>query len=424
MKLHIMGGHMIDPANGIDEVSDLFIAAGRIVGIGQAPAGFAPNRVMNARDLIVCPGLIDLSVRLREPGWEHRSTLESELKAAASAGVTRVVCPPDTDPVLDEPGLVEMLKHRALQGHHVHVHPLGALTAGLAGVNIAEMAALHDAGCVGFSNADVPISDTKVLLCALQYAHTLGYTVWLRPADAALSAGGVAASGAVASRLGLAGVPEASETIALQTIFELLRSVPCRVHLTRLSSARGIELVRQAKRDGLPISCDVSIHHLHLTDVDIGHFDPLYRLDPPLRGQRDRAAIAAGLADGTIDALASDHTPVSDDDKLLPFADATPGASGVELLLPLALKWAAADGIPMSSVVRLLTQAPARIAALPAGHLGLGSPADICVFDPAAMRKIERGSLLSQSQNTPWLGYEVPGHVRLTLVSGLVVHEA
>jgi dihydroorotase len=424
MKLHIKGGHLIDPANDVDALQDLFIAAGHVVGVGTAPQGFAANRIIDAQGLTVCPGLIDLSVRLREPGWEYRSTLDSELRAAAAGGVTRVVCPPDTDPVLDEPGLVEMLKHRARQAHSVHVHPLGALTVGLRGDTITEMAQLTEAGCVGFYNADVPLQDTQVLLRALQYAHTFGYTVWFRPADAALSKGGVAASGALASRMGLAGVPVAAESVALLTLFELLRSVPCRVHITRISTARGVELVRDAKAQGLPISCDVSVHHLHLSDIDVGYFDSAYRFDPPLRNPRDRQALRDGVADGTIDAICSDHTPVDDDAKLLPFAEAEAGASGVETLLSLALKWCSEDKRPVADAIMRLCVQPARIAAVPGGSLRFGQAADVCIFDPLAVRHIKRGSLLSQSQNTPWLGHELPGQVRVCIAAGQLVFEA
>jgi dihydroorotase len=424
MKLHIKGGHLIDPANGVDAPQDVFVAAGHIVGIGTAPQGFTANRIIDAQGLTVCPGLIDLSVRLREPGWEYRSTLDSELRAAAAGGVTRVVCPPDTDPVLDEPGLVEMLKHRARQAHSVHVHPLGALTVGLRGDTITEMAQLTEAGCVGFYNADVPLQDTQVLLRALQYAHTFGYTVWFRPADAALSKGGVAASGALASRMGLAGVPEAAESVALLTLFELLRSVPCRVHITRVSTARGVELIRAAKGQGLPITCDVSVHHLHLSDMDIGYFDSAYRFDPPLRSPRDRQALRSGVADGTIDAICSDHTPVDDDAKLLPFAEAEAGASGVETLLSLALKWCVEDKRPVSDAIKRLCVQPARIAAVSGGSLSAGQAADLCIFDPHAVRHIKRGSLFSQSQNTPWLGHELPGQVRICIAAGQIVFEA
>jgi dihydroorotase len=425
MKLHIKNGHLIDPANKIDAPRDLYIAAGKVVGAGDAPAGFIANRTIDAQGLIVAPGLVDLSARLREPGFEYKATLESEMLAAMAGGVTSLVCPPDTDPPLDEPGLVEMLKHRARTLNQAHVYPLGALTVGLKGETLTEMAELTEAGCVGFSQAEEPILDTQVLLRAMQYAQTFGYTVWLRPQDAHLGRGGVAHSGAVAARLGLSGVSIISETVALHTIFELVRSSGARVHLCRISSAAGIELIRAAKKEGLPISCDVSAHHIHLTEVDIGFFDSNCRVNPPFRAQRDRDAIRAALADGTIDAICSDHTPVDDDGKLLPFGEAEPGATGLELLLPLALKWATETGRTLNEAIARITSEPARLLPLHGcGQLGVGAAADVCIFNPETRWKIEARALKSQGKNTPFTGYELAGKVMMTLVAGHVGYEA
>ncbi|GAA4342195.1 dihydroorotase [Pigmentiphaga soli] len=428
MKIHIQGGRLIDPANGVDAAADVFVAAGRIVGVGAAPAGFVANRTIDARGLAVLPGLVDLSARLREPGFEHRATLESELQAALAGGVTSLVLPPDTDPVLDEPGLVEMLKHRARQLNQSHVYPLGAMTVGLKGEIITEMAELAEAGCVAFSQADTHITDTNVLLRAMQYARTFGYALWLRPEDPWLAREGVAASGAMASRLGLAGIPEQAETIALHTLFELQRASRARVHVCRISSAAGIELVRRARAEGLPVTCDVAAHHVHLTDADIGYFDAHYRLAPPLRSQRDRDAIRAGLADGTIDAICSDHTPVDEDDKLLPFGEAAPGATGLELLLSLAVKWARDAGQPIATAVARVTADPARVlgdrALATTGRLGVGALADLCLADLDAHWTVTEQTLLSQGKHTPFLGMELPARVVATLVGGHMAYEA
>jgi dihydroorotase len=398
-----------------------------VAAVGAAPAGFTADQVIDAVGLVVAPGLVDLSARLREPGYEYKATLESEMQAAVQGGVTSLVCPPDTDPVLDEPGLVEMLKYRARNLNQAHVHPLGALTIGLKGQALTEMAELTEAGCIGFAQAEEPILDTNVLLRALQYAKTFGYTVWLRPQDAHIGRGGIAHSGPLASRLGLSGVPVMSETIALHTIFELVRSTGARVHLCRLSSAAGLELVRSARKEGLPITCDVGVHHIHMTDADIGFFDSNARVTPPFRSQRDRDAIRAGLYDGTIDAVCSDHTPVDDDEKLLPFGEASPGATGLELLLSLVLKWAddyavAAHGEAgaLSRALAKVTSEAARVAGLPAGQLGVGAVADVVVFDPAARWKVEGAALASQGKHTPFLGYELAGQVRATIVAGHV----
>ncbi|MFP3644438.1 dihydroorotase [Paraburkholderia sp. SIMBA_054] len=423
MKIHIQGGTLIDPAAGTERQQDVFIAAGKIAAVGSAPADFNAARTIDAKGLYVAPGFVDLSARLREPGFEHKATLESETAAALAGGVTSLVCPPDTDPVLDEPGLVEMLKFRARNLNRAHVYPLGALTVGLKGQVITEMVALTESGCIGFSQADTPIVDTQVLLRALQYANTYGYTVWLRPQDAYLAKGGVAASGPLASRLGLSGVPVSAETIALHTIFELVRVTGARVHLSHVSSAAGVELMRAAKAEGLPVTCDVTINHVHLIDIDIGYFDAQFRLDPPLRSQRDREAIRAGLVDGSIDAICSDHTPVDDDEKLLPFAEATPGATGLELLLSLTLKWADEAGVSLAKALNRITAAPAGVLKLPAGCIEAGGTADLCVFDRDAHWRVEPRALKSQGHNTPFLGYELPARVRATVVSGQVAFE-
>ena len=427
MKIHIKNGRLIDPANGIDAQQDLFIAAGKIASIGKAPEGFVASRTIDAAGMIVAPGLVDLSVRLREPGYEYKATLESEMQAAMQGGVTSLVCPPDTDPVLDEPGLVEMLKYRAKNLNQAHVYPLGALTVGLKGEALTEMAELTEAGCIAFSQAEKPILDTTVLLRAMQYAQTFGYTVWLRPQDPHLGIGGTAHSGPMASRLGLPGVPVMAETIALHTIFELMRVTGARVHLCRMSSAAGLELVRAAKKEGLPVTCDVGAHHVHLTDVDIGFFDPNARVTPPFRAQRDRDAIRLALFDGTIDAICSDHTPVDDDEKLLPFGEASPGATGLELLLPLALRWSEEcldkSQQPLTRAIAKITSDAARVAGLKAGQLAIGSTADICVFDPAKRWKVDAKALASQGKHTPFLGYELTGQVKVTVVAGHIAFE-
>ena len=434
MNLAIVNGRVIDPASGRDEPADIAIAAGRIVSIGSLGPDFVAERRIDAGGCIIAPGLVDLAARLREPGHEHEGLLESELAAAAAGGVTSLVCPPDTDPPLDEPGLVEMLKFRARKLSRCRLFPLGALTRGLAGQALTEMAELTEAGCIGFSQAEVAMADTQVLLRALQYASTFGYTVWLRPQDHWLGQG-VAASGPIATRLGLSGVPVAAETVALATIFELVRATGARVHLCRLSSAAGVALLRAAKAEGLPVTADVSINSLHLTDMDIGYFNPAMRLVPPLRGQRDRDALSAALADGTLDALVSDHMPVSRDEKTLPFAEATPGATGLELLLGLALHWGELSGAGLVRALEVVTAAPVGVLgsalgslSASAGRLVEGGVADLCVFDPAVRWPVQPQALRSQGTHTPFAfehsGMELPGRVRATLVAGTVAYHA
>ena len=430
MKILIQNGRVIDPANGVDQTADVAIAAGRIVAVGQVPADFTPNRTIDATGAIVAPGLVDLAARLREPGQEHAGMLESEMAAAVAGGVTSLVCSPDTEPVLDEPGLVEMLRHRAEKLHLARVLPLGALTLGLRGEVLTEMGQLTAAGCVGFSQAEVPVPSTQVLQRALQYASTFGYTVWLRPQELHLGKG-VAASGPLATRMGLSSVSVAAETIALHTIFELVRGTRARVHLCRISSAQGVELVRQAKAEDLPVTADVSINSLHLTDADMGYFDSRARLLPVLRQQRDRDALRAGLADGTLDALVSDHTPVDADAKAVPFAEAEPGATGMELLWSLALKWGQDAGLPLAQVISRITADPARVLGTAlgslqgsAGQLAVGGLADVCVLSDQGHWLVTDASLRSQGKSTPFSGYELPGRVLATVVGGNVAFEA
>ena len=437
MNILIQNGRVIDPASGFDHTADVVVADGHIVAIVQAseklPANFKAEQTIDAKGCIVAPGLVDLQARLREPGYEHEGMLDSELTAAVAGGVTSLVCPPDTDPVLDEPGLIEMLKFRAEKLHRARVFPLGALTRGLKGVVLTEMSDLTDAGCVGFSQAEVPLENTQVLQRALQYAATFGYTVWLRPQEMHLGKG-VAASGPLATRLGLSGVPVAAETIALHTIFALMRSTKARVHLCRISSAEGVELVRAAKQEGLAVTADVSINSLHLSDHDIGYFDSRARVTPVLRQQRDRDALRAALADGTIDVLVSDHMPVDNDGKALPFAEAESGATGLELLLSLSLKWANDSQVSLQRALDVLTAQPAKVLGkVPGqsesiGQLHVGGVADLVVFDPAAEWHVTPNALHSQGKHTPFAfdmtGMSLPARVKATLVAGRVAYQA
>ena len=422
MNIHIKNGRLVDPLNKIDAQQDLYIGNKRIAAIGRVPQGFVAERVIDASGLIVMPGLVDVAARLREPGYEYRATLESEMEAAVAGGVTSLSCPPDTDPPLDEPGLVEMLKHRARSLNQARVFPVGALTYGLKGAELTEMIELSEAGCKAFGHADVPLTDTRVLLRAMQYAATFGYRVWLRPQDSFLASDGVAHDGEVATRLGLPGIPAVAETIALSTMLQLAQQTGVQLHICRISSAAAVDMVRAAKHQGLPVSCDVSMNHVHLTENDIGYFDSNCHLMPPLRSLRDRDALRAGLRDGTIDAVCSDHSPVDEDAKQLPFAEAEAGATGVELLLPLVLKWADQDKVPLLDALARVTSKPAQLLGLKMGHLSVGAHADVCMFDPAAAWKVEPAALKSQGKNTPFNGYTMQGRVRHTVVEGNVAY--
>ena len=424
MNIHIQNGRLIDTAQNVDVVQSLFIADGKIAAVDVAPNGFKADKIIDAAGKIVCPGLVDLSARLREPGFEHKATLESEMLAAVTGGVTSLVCPPDTDPVLDEPGLVEMLKRRADALHQTRVYPLGALTVGLKGERLSEMVELTEAGCVGFFNANQPITNTNTLFRAMQYAATYGYTVWLRAEESHLANNGIAHDGEVATRLGLAGIPVSAETVMISTVTILMRETGAKVHLARLSSRLGVDAVRAAKAEGLPLTCDVGIHHLLLTDRDIGYFDTQYRFAPPLRSPADRDALSRGVIDGSIDAICSDHTPLDDDAKNVPFGEALPGSTGLELLLPLTLKWARQADVPVPLALNKISRDPARLLGLSAGSLGIGQPADICIFDPKAFWAVTPQTLRSQGKNSPYLKRELEGRVTHTLVNGKLVFQA
>ncbi|HUG77417.1 MAG TPA: dihydroorotase [Burkholderiales bacterium] len=419
MRLAIRNARVVDPASGRDGMGEVFVEQGRI-----SERFSKADRVIDAGGLVLAPGFIDLAARLREPGFEHKATLESELEAAAAGGVTSLACPPDTDPPLDEPGLVDMLRRRAQALARSRVYPVGALTVKLQGAALTEMAELAEAGCAAFSQANAAMADTQVLWRALQYAATFGFPVWLRAEDAWLAKGGVAHDGEIATRLGLPGIPAFAETIALAAILELVRATRARVHLCRLSSARAVELVRAAKDEGLPVSCDVAVHHLHLCERDLGYFDSNCRLDPPLRSERDRDALARALAEGVIDCACSDHTPVDEDGKHRPFAEAEPGATGLELLLPLTLRWGAAQALSLAATLARITCEPARVLGVEGGRLAPGAPADLALFDPDAPLLIAPETLRSQGKNTPFLGHELRGRVRCTLVAGQVIYGA
>ena len=285
-RVHIHGGHLVDPANGIDAPQDLFIAEGRVVAVGEAPAGFAADHRIDARGLTVVPGLVDLQARLREPGQEHKATIASECAAAAAGGITTLCVPPDTEPVIDTPAVVELIHQRAETTARARIVPLGALTRGLEGQQLSEMAELQRVGCVGMSNARRPVSNTLVLRRALEYAASHDITVFLQPCDAHLASEGCAHEGSISARLGLPGIPASAETVAVAQILMLIEQTGTRVHFGQLSTARAASMIARARYDGLPISADVAAHHLHLTDMDIGYFNSNCHVEPPLRSAR------------------------------------------------------------------------------------------------------------------------------------------
>jgi dihydroorotase len=421
MGICIRGGRLIDPASNTDAMLDLYLGKNRIVGVGSAPDGFVVDQEIDASGLLVCPGLVDLSARLREPGLEHKATIASETEAAVSAGITSLCCPPDTLPVVDTPAVAELVRRRAKQAGKARVLPLAALTQGLRGEQLTEMAALKAEGCVGVSNAEQPIANSEVLRRAMEYAATHELTVFLAPRDPWLGRQGCMHEGSISTRLGLAGIPETCETVALARDLLLVEQTGVRAHICRLSSARAVEMVAEAQARGLPVTADVAAHQLHLTDAEVHSFDGLYHVLPPLRTRHDRAALRQGLAAGTITAICSDHQPHEPDAKLAPFGDTEPGISALETLFPLALRLVAEGALGLPTLVARLTAGPAAVLGSKAGALRVGAIADICLVDLDQRWTLTADGLRSRGHNTPFLGQELRGRVRQTLVGGRTV---
>ena len=417
MRLTIENGRVIDPASGFDQITSIYIADGLIVGIGQKPAGFSSDAVLSAKDWVVCPGLIDLSVHLNSAGLAYRSMVDDELAAAVKGGVTSLACLPDTQPVLDHPDLVLKLKQKAALADRPHVYPIGALTKGLAGEQLSEMGALSDAGCIAFGQADQPIANTKTLLNAAQYAATFNYPLWLSPQDHYLS-NGLVHDGELATKLGLAGVPTISETIAVSRLCEIASTTRVKLHLSKITCADSLPIIEKAKENGVPLSCGIGATYLHFTDQDIKQFNTQLLLNPVLRTSDDQVALSNALSQDFIDVIYSDHRPVSTEEKRQPFSFATPGNTGVELLLPLCLAWAESVSLGLIDALKKITCNPANIAGLSAGLVQVGQPADLCVFDPTEKQLISTDTLKSQGKNTPFLNQTLKGKVKATLITG------
>jgi dihydroorotase len=409
--LLIRGARIIDPGNGFNNDGYLGVRSGRIVHRGtEAPAeSFA--RTLDAGGHWLLPGLVDLCARLREPGATHKATIRSETAAAAAAGITTVCLPPDTRPVIDHPSVLDRINGAVAHcGTGVRVVTLGALTQGLAGEVLAEMSALRDAGCVGVSQGLAPLADLRIARRGLEYAAGLGLTVHVVPLDATLAAGGCAHEGALATRLGLPSVPVAAETAAIQSWLSLVEQTGARLHFGRLSSARAVELIAAAKARGLPVTADVAAHQLFLTDAAIAGFNASCHVMPPLRGEADRAALCAGLRDGVIDAVCSDHQPHEADAKINPFPLTEPGIAGLDTLLPLALRLVNEIGLLPITVAERLTTAPAKILGLAAAAgLAPGAPADFVLVDPATRWRLDMTAWRSSGRNSPFLGEDFTG---------------
>jgi dihydroorotase len=420
-RISIRGGRLIDPANGVDAFLDLHIANGTVVALGPPPTGFVADRILRADGQVVCPGFVDLCARVREPGYEHKATIASETAAAAASGITTLCCPPDTDPVVDTPAVAQLIYQTAQRGGAARVLPAGALTQQLEGKQITEMAALKRAGCPVMSHADRPIANTQVQRRAMEYAASFDLTVFLHPEDAYLREGGCVHEGRVGTRLGLPGIPQAAETVAVARDLALAEQTGARIHFRGLSTARATEMLAEARQRGIAASADVSAHQLVLSEADVDGFDANCRVIPPLRTLADRDALRRAVANGTIAAVCSDHQPHDADAKLAPFPAAAPGISALETLLPLVLSLVQEGIMDLTTAIARLTWGPAEILGLPLGRLDLGRSADLCVFDPHAPWTLTDESLVSRGRNSPFIGRALQGRVTWTLLQGQVV---
>ena len=421
MSILIKNGRVIDPKNNIDDILDILVVDGKITELNKNLDSKKAKQIIDASKKIVIPGIIDLQLNLREPGNQYKSTLESEMIAANAGGVTGMVCPPDTTPILDEPGLVKMLKNKSEALKLGNVYPLGALTQKLNGKLLTEINDLYESGCIGFSQAEKPIQDTEVLYRSFQYLSTFNLKAFLRAEDAYLSEKGIINAGEISTRLGLKGIQSISETTAINKILEIAHLTKTKIHLNKISTADGLNLIKIAKKNGVNVTCDVSIHQIFLTDNDIGFFNTNCFLKPPLRRESDRMKIIDSIIDGTIDAICSDHSPVNEDNKLKPFAESEYGASSVELLMPLVYKLSEDYKIDLGLLINKITNQPSSILEINKGSLSVNSDADICIFNPEHSWEINSKTLISEGKNTPFLNQNFTGKVSSTFFNGNIV---
>lgn len=423
MNLHIKNGRVIDPSSQLDTQQDIFIRDGKIVAISTHLDGFIADQAIDATGLIVCPGLVDLNARLREPGQEHTATIESETAAAVAGGITSLCVPPDTDPVIDTPAVVELIEDRAKKAGRAMVYTIGALTQKLQGELLTEMAALKTAGCIGVSNGLSPIKNSLILRRAMEYAATLDLTLFINAVDPWLQGNGCIHEGAISARLGLTGIPETAETIAVARDLLLIELTGVRAHFHNISCGKTVKLIKDAQNKGLAVTADVSAHHLHLSEHDIGNYDTLSHVMPPLRSIRDREQLQQGLREGIISAICSHHQPLDNDAKLGPFAETTPGISGLETLLALTMKLVDDEEISLNQAIASLTCQPAEILGINAGQLKIGAQANICIFNPNIYNECQPSRFVSAGKNSPFSGWLFNNKVSHTIFNGKLVFE-
>lgn len=422
MPTEILDARLIDPASGRDEVTNIYCQDGKVVGIGQPPAGFAAAHTLNAQGLVAAPGLVDLSVALREPGYSRKGNIASETLAATAGGITSLCCPPATKPVLDTAAVAELILDRARESGHAKVFPIGALTRNLAGEQLAELVALRDAGCVAFGNGLTEFTNHRNLSRALEYAATFDLTVVIHSQDADLAAGGLAHEGPAAAFLGLAGIPETAETVALARNLLLVEQTGVRAHFSQLTTARGARMLADAQARGLPVTADVAMYQLILTDEALHGFSSLYHVQPPLRSAADREGLREAVRTGVISAISSHHQPHEADAKQAPFGETEPGISSAEILLPLALTLVDDGLLDLPTLLARLSSGPATALQLPAGQLAVGTAADLVLFDPHAST-LAGEVWHSKGRNCPFIGHCLPGAVRYTIVDGRVAFQ-
>ena len=429
MKLIIKNGHLIDPANKKDGLFDILIEDGlvrEVVGAGLKPAPTQSNgaKEIDAKGCIVTPGFVDLHTHLREPGYEYKETIQTGTLSAAAGGFTSICCMANTNPVNDKAQVTEYILAQAREKGVVNVFPIGAVTKGLEGKELAEIGELKKAGCIAISDDGKCVGNARLQRVAMEYAKNFDLPVIVHAIDPDLAGDGVMNESFISTKLGLSGIPNEAEDIMIARDIALAELTGASLHIAHLSTAGGIDLVRRAKKKKLKVTCEVTPHHLVLTDERVIGYDTNTKMAPPLRGEADRLALIEGIADGTVDAIATDHAPHAQVDKEVEFDRAAFGIVGLETALSLVLGLVDGKKITMKRIIEMLTVNPARIVSLPKGRLNAGDEADITIFDPKISYTIDPGTFSCKSKNTPFGGMKVKGKVRKTLVKGKVVYES
>ena len=423
-RLLITGGTVVDPVAGTAAPGDVAVEDGRLVGVLRPGSGSAEGTtVLDARGLLVVPGLIDMHVHLREPGYEYKETVQTGVAAALAGGFTSLACMANTEPPNDSAAVTQYILDRARIAQGAHVYPIGALSLGLRGERLAEIGEMHRAGIVGISDDGRPVMDADLMRRALEYSLMFGLPVIVHEEDQHLAAGGAMNEGVTSLRLGLRGIPAAAEEVMIARDVALARLTGGRLHVAHVSTAGAVGLVRAAKAEGVPVTAEVTPHHLFLTEEAVAGYGTNAKMAPPLRTRADVEALRAGLADGTIDAIATDHAPHHPDEKDVEFDQAANGVVGLETELPLELRLVADGVLDLQALVARMTTGPARILGLPGGTLAAGAPADLTLIDPERRWRVDARAFRSKSRNTPFEGWEMTGRAVAVLVGGRLVHD-